>query len=589
MKQRVESRRAKVESRSRTGWGTVLLCSLAFTCSVSAQVPQLINYQGRVTVGTTAFNGTGQFKFALVNSTGSTSFWSNDGSSASGSQPTQAVSLTVANGLYSVLLGDATIANMTVVPGTIFANADVRLRVWFNDGTNGWQQLTPDQRIAAVGYALMAGNVPDGAITSAKLASGAVTAANIASGSITSTQLASGAAAANLNASGQGGVPSGGTVLSSNPADGNLSAAGYVKLGKVDLGDVWEQRTSAFPPSARESCTAVWTGSEMIVWGGANGGAMNDGGRYNPASDVWTPVSTTGAPSAREFHTAVWTGTEMIVWGGDINGSYLGDGGRYNPVADTWVPFFATALAGRHLHTAVWTGSEMIVWGGTNGTLYFNDGGRFNPATGSWAAVPAPIVPGGRAGHTAVWTGSEMVVWGGTAGPVYYSDGGRFNPATGSWTTVPAPITFGITLGGRTGHTVVWTGTEMIVWGGVSNGAVLNDGGRFNPATGSWAAVNASGAPTARTEHTAVWTGTEMIVWGGYNNSIALNDGGRFNPATGSWAAVTTSGGPAARRSHAAVWTGTAMLVWGGNTGGNLLNDTWSYTPVRAMYLYQRP
>lgn len=48
------------------------------------------------------------------------------------------------------------------------------LRVWFNDGTNGSQMLTPDQQIAAVGYAMMAGNVPDGAITSAKIAAGAV-------------------------------------------------------------------------------------------------------------------------------------------------------------------------------------------------------------------------------------------------------------------------------------------------------------------------------------------------------------------------------------------------------------------------------
>ena len=37
-----------------------------------AQVPQLINYQGRITVGTVNFNGTGAFKFALVNATGTT-------------------------------------------------------------------------------------------------------------------------------------------------------------------------------------------------------------------------------------------------------------------------------------------------------------------------------------------------------------------------------------------------------------------------------------------------------------------------------------------------------------------------------------
>src|SRR5438034_5693843 len=38
--------------------------------------------------------------------------------------------------------------------------------------------------------------------------------------------------------------------------------------------------------------------------------------------DTWTNTSTTNAPAAREVHTAVWTGSEMIVWGG-FNGRYL--------------------------------------------------------------------------------------------------------------------------------------------------------------------------------------------------------------------------------------------------------------------------
>jgi hypothetical protein len=141
------------------------LTALFFTGTLQAQVPQLINYQGRVTVGTVNFAGTGQFKFALVNADGTITYWSNDGTSLAGSEPS-----TVAKGLYSVLLGDATLPNMTIVPATVFANPDVRLRVWFNDGTNGSQRLAPDQRIAAVGYAVMAGNVSDGAITSAKMA-----------------------------------------------------------------------------------------------------------------------------------------------------------------------------------------------------------------------------------------------------------------------------------------------------------------------------------------------------------------------------------------------------------------------------------
>ncbi|MEO6741800.1 MAG: hypothetical protein ABIP20_16265, partial [Chthoniobacteraceae bacterium] len=168
-----------------------MLCWLA--PEVRAQVPGLVNYQGRVAVGTVNFNGSGQFKFALVNGSGNITYWSNDGTSTVGSEPTASVALNVSKGLYSVLLGDATLTNMTAVPATVFANGNVKLRVWFNDGINGSQLLSPDQRIASAGYAMMSTTVQDGAITSAKIASGAVGSAQVAAGAIGTTQLAANA------------------------------------------------------------------------------------------------------------------------------------------------------------------------------------------------------------------------------------------------------------------------------------------------------------------------------------------------------------------------------------------------------------
>ena len=100
-------------------------------------------------------------------------------------------------------------------------------------------------------------------------------------------------------------------------------------------------------PIAADYHTAVWTGSEMIVWGGSGiSGVLNTGGRYNPSTDSWTATSTTNAPSAREVHTAVWTGSEMIVWGGYAAASLLNTGGRYNPSTNTWT---ATSSANAHL------------------------------------------------------------------------------------------------------------------------------------------------------------------------------------------------------------------------------------------------
>lgn len=148
------------------------------------QVPQLVNYQGRVAVGNPAvnFDGSGQFKFALVNADGSVTYWSNDNTSTAGAQPTAAIALPVSKGLYSVLLGNTAIANMSsAIPASVWANADVRLRIWFNDGTNGFQLLTPDQRLAPGGY------LSDATVTNAKLASDAASLTKVSAGTITSS------------------------------------------------------------------------------------------------------------------------------------------------------------------------------------------------------------------------------------------------------------------------------------------------------------------------------------------------------------------------------------------------------------------
>jgi hypothetical protein len=133
----------------------------------------------------------------------------------------------------------------------------------------------------------------------------------------------------------------------------------------------------------------------VLIWGGfANDGTaagLNDGARLNPITGQWTPISTVGAPSPRDFSSAVWTGSEMIVWGGNGQSGALADGARYNPTTDTWAPIASTgAPSARAFHSAVWTGSEMIVWGGCCApppAADFADGARYNPATNTWTPL----------------------------------------------------------------------------------------------------------------------------------------------------------------------------------------------------------
>lgn len=137
-----------------------------------SEVPQVLSYQGRFAAWGTNYNGAAHFKFALVNRSGTVSYWSHDGTSSGGSAPLSDVALTVNNGLFSVMLGDTNLAHMTrSVPVSIFTNADVRLRIWVSDGFTDPQLLTPDQTIGSSGYAMQSA----GAAVAYSLAAGVVT------------------------------------------------------------------------------------------------------------------------------------------------------------------------------------------------------------------------------------------------------------------------------------------------------------------------------------------------------------------------------------------------------------------------------
>jgi len=360
------------------------------------------------------------------------------------------------------------------------------------------------------------------------------------------------------------------------------------------LGDAWTLMSTTGAPIGREGGQAVWTGSEMIVWGGRSNftAYTNSGGRYAPSTDTWTPTSAgAGVPSPRDQFTLVWTGSEMIAWGG-YNGSRLGSGGRYDPVQDRWAPTSASPLSARKEHTAVWTGAEMIVWGGSVSSLdaTTNTGARYDPQLDAWTPTETVNAPTGRRGHGAVWTGAEMIVWSGQTSAsstgTYSNSGGRYDPRTDSWVATSTAATV---PKARTSHTAIWTGAETIVWGG-NDGSIAraNSGGRYDPATDTWTSTSRdANVPAGRSGHVAVWSGIEMIVWGGANDNGTFNTGGRYNPTTDSWRPTSTGTGvPSARAAHTGVWTGTEMIVWGGgdsDTGGRYRASTDSWTPTSLV------
>jgi hypothetical protein len=118
-------------------------------------------------------------------------YWSNDGTSVNGSQPTAIVSVGVTNGLFTVVLGDSTIPNMGSISAALFNQPNLQLQIWFNDGTDGFAALSPAQSLTPMPYAVFAGSASNllGTLPAAQLsgtvASGALPPSPIFSGTVT--------------------------------------------------------------------------------------------------------------------------------------------------------------------------------------------------------------------------------------------------------------------------------------------------------------------------------------------------------------------------------------------------------------------
>jgi hypothetical protein len=144
---------------------------VASLCQSAWAAPQVLNYSGKISVSGQPFTGQAHFKFALLNRTGTVSYWTNDGNYTLVQEPPGAVAVTLTDGVYSVALGNASLTNMQAIPGQIFQDHnDAHLRIWFAQSANGpFDLLTPDQAIGSVPYALngnlAAGNSSSGNVS----------------------------------------------------------------------------------------------------------------------------------------------------------------------------------------------------------------------------------------------------------------------------------------------------------------------------------------------------------------------------------------------------------------------------------------
>jgi hypothetical protein len=327
--------------------------------------------------------------------------------------------------------------------------------------------------------------------------------------------------------------------------------------------DTWRPMSVDGAPLGQTSSakTVVWTGTEVLAWRALR--ETGRGLRYDPVTDVWMPMAADGEPRRRSNAAGVWAGQEFVIWGGfafEAPGTYMywQDGARYDPVTDSWTGLEGDpALPDSIFSRLVWSGNEILLWGQSRSPQGVSPrdrippgaGARWNPTTGQWSAMASEGAPAYGYNPAQVWTGDRLLLWGGdgfiisnssfgrTTIPADLPEGGLYDPVTDSWT----PLRFDqprVRAEWPTAETSVWTGREVIYWGG--RGADrrytrISDGARYDPATGAWRLLPPS--PLAgRYGHSVVWTGREMIVFGGSVPTTTdpvgqvSNEGARYLP-----------------------------------------------------------
>lgn len=405
----------------------------------------------------------------------------------------------------------------------------------------------------------------------------------------------------------------------------------------------------------RSGATSVWTGNtgnpatanRMLVYGGRNLVTLSTGLVFDPALNRWTAMSV--GPLVSRTHSAViWTGREMIVWGGNSGRSYYNDGAIYDPATDRWRPMSATGAPSARAFSnnantmvggspmAVWTGTQMIIWGGvtydsaSQENIPLNTGAIYTLATDSWSTMTLTNAPVARTGPALIWTGNttkpattnRLVVWGGTDNDnFFFNDGYYYNPANDRWTAMP-PVVAATRAGGteapeenpfrplpRRNPSVVYTGStgdtrtayRLIIWSGnYGDPTRSNDGAIFDFLTQTWREMAVANAPALNQNSATVWTGSRMMVWGGnrVGADTHYNSGAIYDLALDTWTPMgeTVVGNErllAPRQDCAAVWTGATgdsatsnrLIISGGSAAASTyFHDGAMYDPSQGNW-----
>jgi hypothetical protein len=272
---------------------------------------------------------------------------------------------------------------------------------------------------------------------------------------------------------------------------------------------IWRELLPPPGPSGNYegSYVAAWTGTQVLI-GGPGANLV-----YTPSTGRWRHLTVAlGGPMS------VWTGREMISWGGGCCGNAFATGLAYNPRTDRARALPPSPLAPAQRPVGAWTGRDLVILVSgldPNAKRYPASLARaaaYRPATNRWRRIAS--LPVSLGSSRAVWMGTRFLLVGaGTRQRATLS----YNPVANRW-RIMAPMPR------RASGPAIWTGKRVIVWRG-------RDALAYNPGTNRWTTLP-PWPLGSRINVTSAWTGRSLFVWGFASGAVPLiGEGAVFTPA----------------------------------------------------------
>ena len=315
----------------------------------------------------------------------------------------------------------------------------------------------------------------------------------------------------------------------------------------------------------------VWTGKEVIVWGGwigrpfGVGPPQPDGAAYNPRTDRWRRIAEAPIPASGGAK-GVWTGTEALIWGGStsIRPAPRPTGAAYDPARDTWRRIADPPIRLGLQSVTVWSGDEWI-FGALRAEAdvpsdvvhYVVVFAAYEPDTNTWRRLP-DLGPLGSDANELLSTGEELLLFNGSDGLF------RLLPSATAWAPSAAALV------GQELDDVTSMGDR--VFGVHPRHGVME----WDATADSWDSVAVLPIPASGINA----VGRELLV---LNDDDGLGAPDlAFHLETGElWALSRPQLDH--RQDHVSHWVGDRLFIWGGWIGGPSGRPAyqygWLYTP----------